>query len=340
MRSFLRIFGTTAILIGLGALIAGLDLLRNGANASFLTFDSLISVALQSSITAILATGATLVILGGGIDLSVGTLAGLCGALMAGTMPTLGTGGAIATGLAVGLLVGIVNGGLIAGINLPPFVATLGTMAIARTLTLVYTGGQPIADLTPAFRYLAAPGVASHFDPERDLWIGGPPIPTAVVLTFLVYALFHVLLTCTVLGRHIYAVGGNEAAVRLSGVSVARTKIAVYGLAGLMAALGGAVMTARVESAQPDPGIGLELQAIAAVVIGGTSLSGGRGGIWGTLVGALTMGMLQKGLNILEVNPFWQQGVVGALVIPAVSADLLRGRAERRPPRAREAPGS
>lgn len=318
-------------MLGLGAVIAGLDWFKNGPNASFLSFDSLISVALQSAITAILATGATVVILGGGIDLSVGTLAGLCGALIAGTMPGLGTGGAIVVGLGVGLIAGLVNGGLIASINLPPFVATLGTMAIARTLTLVYTGGQPIANLTPAFRYLAAPGVFSHFDKGRDLWTGGPPVPTAVVLTLVLYFAFYVLLNRTAFGRYIYAIGGNEAAVLLSGVSVARTKVMVYGLAGLMAGLGGALMTARVESAQPDPGGGLELQAIAAVVIGGTSLSGGRGGIWGTLIGALTMGMLQKGLNILEINPFWQQGVVGMLVILAVSADLLRRRAEKRP---------
>lgn len=283
-------------------------------NPRFLTAENIINILRQVSVYAILAVGETFVILSAGIDLSVGSVLALCGAISAGLIPSLSLYPAILAGLLLGALIGAINGVAISKGDVPPFVATLGTMAIARSLTLVYTKGGLISPLPPGYQYLGSGYILSPF------------LSVPVLITLLLYIVAHLLLTRTTFGRRVYAIGGNEEAARLSGINIARYKILIYMISGLTAGLGGIVMTARLNCAHPQAGLGYELQAIAAVVIGGTSLMGGEGGVGGTLIGALIMGVLTNGLNLLEVNPFWQQAVVGVLIIIAVLLDRLRRR--------------
>lgn len=283
-------------------------------NPRFLTLENMSNVLRQVSVYAILAVGETFVILTGGIDLSVGSVLALCGAVSAGLASSHPLMLALLAGILLGALIGAVQGTIIAKGNVPPFVATLGTMAIARSLTLVYTKGALISPLPQSFQYLGS-GHLIH-----------PLLSIPVLITLLIYILAHIVLSRTTFGRRVYAIGGNEEASRLSGVPVSRYKIYIYVISGLTAGLGGLVMTARLNCAHPQAGLGYELDAIAAVVIGGTSLMGGEGGVGGTLIGALIMGVLNNGLNLLEVNPFWQQTVVGSLIIIAVLLDRLRRR--------------
>jgi len=283
-------------------------------NPRFLTLDNISNVLRQVSVYAILAVGETFVILTGGIDLSVGSLLALCGAISAGLASSHSLTLALLVGIALGIFIGAVQGTIIAKGNVPPFVTTLGTMAIARSLTLVYTKGALISPLPESFQYLGS-GYLLH-----------PIFSIPVLITLFIYILAYIVLSRTMFGRRVYAIGGNEEASRLSGVNVARYKIYIYAISGLTAALGGVVMSARLNCAHPQAGLGYELDAIAAVVIGGTSLMGGEGGVGGTLLGALIMGVINNGLNLLEVNPFWQQAVVGSLIIIAVLLDRLRRR--------------
>lgn len=278
----------------------------------------------QISVNLCLSIGMTLVILSGGIDLSVGAILGLAGAVAAGllkdgvVLAPLGvrldvtTTGAIAAGLAVGALTGWINGLTITRFKLPPFVATLGMLSIARGLTMLWTGGFPITSLGTDFGFLGT-GVLLNM-----------PMPVWIML--MLVGVFVVVTQRTPFGRHIYAVGGNERAARLTGLNVPRIKLAVYTLAGALAGVAGLIVTARLDSAQPNAGLGYELDSIAAVVIGGTSLSGGRGSIGGTVLGCLIIGVLNNGLFLLNVSPFWQQVIKGSVILLAVAIDKMSNR--------------
>src|SRR6185436_12848280 len=274
----------------------------------FLSVSNLRNVLEQTAINAVVAVGMTFVIVSGGIDLSVGSIVAVSGVLLASA---LAAGApvpvAIAAGLAAGALCGLANGLLVTRGRLPPFIATLGMMSVARGAALVFTDGRPVSGFEAGFRSLAT---------ERVL---GLPAPVLVVAVSYVAA--HLLLTRTRFGRYVYAIGGNEEATRLSGVAVRFHKTMVYVLCGATSALAAVLLTARLNSAQPIAGMMYELDAIAATVIGGTSLLGGSGTIGGTLIGALIMGVLRNGLNLLGISSFLQQVVIGLVIIAAVLVD-------------------
>ncbi|ARK22327.1 ribose ABC transporter permease [Sporosarcina sp. P26b] len=277
---------------------------------SFLTLNNLFNVLRQVSINALIAFGMTFVILTGGIDLSVGSILALTGAVTAGMM----SGGmdpilAMLLGVLLGVLLGAINGLIIAKGKVAPFIATLATMTIFRGLTLVYTEGRPISGLGDSFT----------FQMLGKGYILGIPVP--VVTMAISFAVLYFILKKTTFGRRVYAVGGNEEASRLSGINVDRIKIYVYSLAGGLTAIAALILTSRLNSAQPTAGNMFELDAIAAVVLGGTSLTGGRGWIVGTLVGALIIGVLNNGLNLIGVSSFFQQVVKGAVILIAVLLD-------------------
>jgi len=283
-------------------------------SANFLTAGNLSNIVKQISVNAILATGATLIILTGGIDLSVGSLLALAGAVAGHFLLTAGIPAGIIAGLIVGVIAGSANGLLISYGRVAPFIVTLGTMTILRSLTLVFTNGKPISNYPESFLAIGE-GEIFH-------------IPIPVLIALLVMLACHLMLKHTRFGRYIYAIGGNEEATKLSGIKVKLQKTKVYVLAGLLSAIGAIVFISRLDSAQPQAGVGFELDAIAAVVIGGTSLSGGQGGIPGTLIGALIMGVLRNGLNLMEVSAFWQQAFIGSVIILAVLADQLRKKGD------------
>lgn len=277
---------------------------------NFLTVNNLLNVLRQVSINALIAFGMTFVILTGGIDLSVGSILALTGAVTAGLMaggmdPVL----AMFLGLLLGAVLGAINGVIIAKGKVAPFIATLATMTIYRGLTLVYTEGRPISGLgdSQAFQLLG-----------KGYFFG---IPVPVITMAITFGILYFILKKTTFGRRVYAVGGNEEASRLSGISVDRIKIYVYSLTGALAALAALILTSRLNSAQPTAGNMFELDAIAAVVLGGTSLTGGRGWIVGTLIGALIIGVLNNGLNLIGVSSFFQQVVKGAVILVAVLLD-------------------
>lgn len=283
------------------------------ANDNFLTASNLSNVLRQVSIIAIIAVGMTCAILTGGIDLSVGPVMALSGTLTAGLMvaglpPEL----AILAGLAVGALFGAGNGVFVAYAKMPPIIVTLATMGIARGLALIYTGGYPISDLPQGFSFLGRGEVL------------GLQVPILVMAV--VYILAYVLLNKTPIGRYIYAIGGNEEAARLSGVRVARYKLLVYMISGLTAAVAGIVLTSRLMSGQPNAGVGFELDAIAAVVLGGAAIAGGRGAIIGTLIGAMMLGVLNNGLNLMGVSPYIQNIIKGAIILLAIYIGRTRGK--------------
>jgi ribose transport system permease protein len=282
-------------------------------NHQFMTVANLTAVALQSSINAIIAIGMTLVIISAGIDLSVGSIAGLASVVAATVMATQGLGLGIATGLAVGLLAGAINGVLIARIGLAPFIVTLGTLALFRGAALVFTNGQPIYGIPEPFRAIFAGTLG--------------PVPTPVIIAIVCAIIIDFVLRRTTFGEHIIAIGGNEEAARLCGVAVGRVKALIYVIAGALSALGGFVLVARIGAAEPIGGTGYELDAIAATVIGGTSLFGGVGTVGGTLIGALILGGLRNGLTLMNVQSFWQQVASGLVIILAVLIDKLIRRA-------------
>ena len=277
---------------------------------SFLTLNNLFNVLRQVSINALIAFGMTFVILTGGIDLSVGSILALTGAVTAGMM----SGGmdpilAMLLGVLLGVLLGAINGLIIAKGKVAPFIATLATMTIFRGLTLVYTEGRPISGLGDSFT----------FQMLGKGYIFGIPVP--VITMAISFAVLYFILKKTTFGRRVYAIGGNEEASRLSGINVDRVKIYVYSLAGGLTAIASLILTSRLNSAQPTAGNMFELDAIAAVVLGGTSLTGGRGWIVGTLIGALIIGVLNNGLNLIGVSSFFQQVVKGAVILIAVLLD-------------------
>ena len=291
------------------------------ASEQFLTVPNLRNILLQISVNLCLSIGMTLIILTGGIDLSVGAILGLSGAVAAGLLKNglalkfagvqmqFTVFGAILAGLLVGLALGGFNGLAITRFKLPPFVATLGMLSIGRGLTMLWTNGFPITALGPKFGFIGA-----------GFLLG---VPMAVWISAALVVLFYVVSIHTTLGRYIYAVGGSEKAAAFAGLNVDRIKVWVYTLAGGLAAVGGLILTARLDAADPKAGLGYELDSIAAVVIGGTSLSGGRGSIFGTVLGCLIIGVLNNGLVLLEVSPFWQQVIKGFVILVAVAVDKL-----------------
>jgi ribose transport system permease protein len=275
------------------------------ASHSFLSTANLENVLRQVSINALIAVGMTCVILTGGIDLSVGSVMALSGTLAAGLMVAgMNAVAALVVGIAIGLGFGAANGFFVAYAQMPPIIVTLATMGIARGLALIYTGGYPIDGL---------PEWIGFFGRGRILGIQAP-----VLIMLVTYAIAWVVLERTPFGRYVYAIGGNEQATRLSGVRVARMKLIVYVLSGLTSAIASIVLTARLMSGQPNVGIGFELDAIAAVVMGGTSISGGRGSIVGTLIGALLLGVLNNGLNMVGLNPYVQNVIKGGIILLAI----------------------
>ncbi|KJK47258.1 sugar ABC transporter permease [Lentzea aerocolonigenes] len=296
IRKFTSENGALAGLVLLAAVITVMQ-------PAFLSVQNLLNVGVQTAVIAIMAFGMTFVVVAGGIDLSVGSVAafaGMVGALTAGPV-----------GLVFGVICGLLNGVLIAYGKLPPFIATLATLSIARGLAVVIAGGQP-HETDAAVTFLG-----SNLAPMV-------PLPLLLMLAF--FGVTGLILTRTNLGRRMYAIGGNEEAAKLSGIDVRKQKLWIYALSGLFAAAAGLVLAGRLGSAGPQAAVGYELDAIAAVVIGGASLSGGVGRATGTLVGALVLAVLRNGLNLLQVPPFWQQVVIGVVIALAALLDSLRRR--------------
>lgn len=281
----------------------------------FLTTENLLNVSLQTSITAIIAVGMTFVILTAGIDLSVGSIVALAGVLTTGALkldvpPILVYPIAIGIGLLFGVVSGASAGVFVTKFNITPFIVTLALMTIWRGLAFVVTQGRPIWELPEGFAFLAR---------GRILQI---PIPTIIMIV--VFAIAHFVLTRTRFGRYVYAVGGNPEAARLAGIKTNRILMEVYIISGFLSALSGVLLASRVNSGQPNSGLMYELDVIAAVVVGGTSLFGGRGTVIGTLIGSLLIGVLRNGLNLLDVESYIQQVIVGVVILLAVMMDRLR----------------
>ena len=287
----------------------------------FFTVDNSLNVLRQICVNLCLSIGMTIIILSGGIDLSVGSMLALSGAVAAGLLKKgivipgtdvfieVTVSGAIVAGVLVGMVLGWFNGFVITRFKLPPFVATLGMLSIARGLTMLWTGGFPITGLGDSFDYM---GSGHLLGIPMPVWISGALV-----------ALFIMLMRRTRFGRNVYAVGGNEKAATLSGLNVNRIKLLVYTLGGALSGVAGLLVTARLDSATPNAGVSYELDSIAAVVIGGTSLNGGRGSIMGTVLGCLIIGVLNNGLVLLEVSPFWQQVIKGVVILVAVAVDKV-----------------
>ncbi|MEM7736202.1 MAG: ribose ABC transporter permease [Deinococcota bacterium] len=297
-RDLLARFG---LVLALGALVLTLSLLSE----RFLTTSNIINVLRQISINAIIAFGMTVIIIGSGIDLSVGSLVaftGVVGASLAvNGVPALL---AVLIAIALGTALGAFNGSFVAFAGIAPFIVTLAGLTIFRGAALAFTDGRPVSGLPSLFMTLG-----------YGTWLS-IPVPIWVMLAVLIVT--HILLRFTALGRAIYAIGGNEEAARLSGIPVKRVLLFSYAYSGLTAAIAAMVLTGRLNSAQPSAGNAFELDAIAAVVVGGTSLFGGRGGVFGTLIGALIIGVINNGMNLLNVPSFYQQIVKGAVILGAL----------------------
>ncbi len=301
--------GIIAALLILCAILA----LNPITKSTFLTPKNIFNVLRQISTNLYIACAMTMVIILGGIDLSVGSIIALSGCIAAGGVSryNLPLFAALILGLFVGVLIGIFNGLFIAKTTIPAFIVTLATMNIARGLAYVYTGGSPVRVVTKEWQFLGAG------------YIG--PIPTPVIILVVILIISGFILNTTKLGRYIYAVGGNAEAARFSGINVARVKFLVHMYSGLMAGLSGIVLASRMYSGQPTSGEGAEMDAIAAVVVGGTSMAGGSGTIGGTIIGALIIGILNNGLNLLNVSSFWQYVVKGIVILLAVYIDYIKG---------------
>lgn len=292
----------------------------------FFTAENGLNILRQVSVNVCIAVGMTLIVLMAGIDLSVGSVLALCGAITAGVLKNgiaipsadLFIGftvlGAMICGLIAGSFAGLFNGFVITRFKVPPFVATLAMLTIARGFTMLYTKGHPISNLGDGFARIGTG------------WFLGIPVPVWIAAFVVLLAIFITNNTRT--GRYIYAIGGNENAARLSGINITKVKMKVYAIGGALAALGGIIVTSRLNSAQPNAGMSYELDAIAAVVIGGTSLSGGKGSIAGTVLGAIIIGVLNNGLVLLNVSPFWQQVVKGGVILLAVIIDKMNSKNE------------
>lgn len=320
-RSVLRADAARKFL-AFGALIV-LVIVFSLASKNFMTFNNVVGILLATAVNGVLALGVTFVIITGGIDLSIGTVMTFSGVMAAIFVINwdLPVAVGVVGGIMMGGLAGMINGIVISRMRVPPFIATLGMMYVAKGLALVFSELRPIYfNDAPAFRNISLGSLIGKVFPEFE-------IPNAVLILFGAAIVAAFLLNRTVLGRYTFALGSNEEATRLSGVNVKFWKTMVYTVGGLFAGLGGVLMAARLNSAQPALGQGYELDAIAAVVIGGTSLSGGEGTIMGTIIGAFVMSVLTNGLRILSVPQEWQIVVTGAILIGAVYMDIVRRRA-------------
>lgn len=298
---WLRRYG---LILALGVVCATLAVVK----PTFFSAANLVNIVRQVSINGLLAVGVTFVLLTGGVDLSLGSVVALTG-VVAASLAQPGDGPvllALAAGVGTGLACGLVNGAVITAGGVAPFIATLGMMTAARGLALVLSGGRPVSNLIPEFTRLGGN-------------LAGVPIPTLILAG--VAAAAWGALAWTRWGRHVYAVGSSEAAARVAGVRVTRVKLAAYGLSGALAGLAGGVLAARITTGQPNAGIAYELDAIAAVVIGGTSLSGGVGGVGGTMLGVLLLGLINSGLDQLNVSAYYQQIIKGVIIVGAVWLD-------------------
>ena len=282
--------------------------------STFLTPKNMFNILRQNASNLFLATGMTMVIILGGIDLSVGSVIALSGVVAAGCVVNFGLPEAVGfiAAIAVGAAVGLFNGFIICKTDIPPFIVTLASMNITKGIALVLTGGAPIRCMTDAFKF---PGAG---------YVG--PVPTPVILMVVIFIIAALMINKTQLGRHIYAVGGNAQAAKFSGISVEKVKFIVYSYTGLMAGIAGVVIASRLYSGQPTAGDGAEMDAIASVVVGGTSMSGGSGRIGGTLIGVLIIGVLNNGLNLMGVDSNFQYIVKGLVILLAVYVDFLRNK--------------
>lgn len=282
--------------------------------STFLTQKNIFNILRQNASNLFLATGMTMVIILGGIELSVGSVIALSGCVAAGCVEFLGLPEIVgfAAAILVGAIVGMFNGLVICKTDIPPFIVTLASMNITKGIALVYTQGAPIRCMSDAFKF---PGAG---------YIG--PFPTPVVLMIIIFAIAAYIINCTKLGRHMYAVGGNAQAAKFSGINVQKVKFIIYTYTGIMAGIAGIVIASRLYSGQPTAGDGAEMDAIAAVVVGGTSMSGGSGRIGGTLIGVLIIGVLNNGLNLLGVDSNWQYIVKGLVILLAVYVDYIRNK--------------
>ncbi|MCX4148223.1 ABC transporter permease [Paraburkholderia madseniana] len=306
MRDIYRRYGIVAVLVVLCIVLSF-------ANQYFLTLGNIADILRQTSINGILAVGMTYVVLTAGIDLSVGSTLALAGIISASLVTGPHPHGAaigLAAGLAVGAAIGAINGLLVARLSIPPFVATLGMLSAARGLTYIYNDGMPVTDLPDGYLTIGTGAIAG--------------IPVPIIVFALVVMLFWFVLRYTTYGRYVYAVGGNAKSAKTSGISTGKILFSVYVIGGLLAGLAGIILAARTTSALPQAGVSYELDAIAAVVIGGTSLSGGTGSLGGTVVGALLIGVINNGLNLLGVSSYYQQVVKGVIIVGAVLLDASR----------------
>ncbi len=296
--------------IALALLVAALSLAR----PNFLNLANLVNLVRQISINGILAVGVTYVLLTGGVDLSLGSVVALSGVAAAcfahpGEFPAVVP---VALGSLAGAACGAANGLVVARGRVAPFIVTLGMMTAARGMALLVSGGRPVSNLAAGFTHIGSGNIAG--------------VPEPILIFFFVALLSRVLLTNMRFGRYVYAVGGNENAALASGVPVRSVKMAAYTLCGALAGLAGVVLASRITTGQPNAGIGYELDAIAAVVIGGTSLNGGVGGVGGTILGALLMGVINNGLDLLNVSSYYQQVVKGLIIVGAVWLDRSKDR--------------
>jgi inositol transport system permease protein len=314
---FVRKYAIVLILLLMIALVSILS-------PAFLQPGNLVNVVRQISVTGLVAMGVTVAIISTGIDLSLGSVLGLA-AVVAASLAQQPDGPAvkypglvlpliipILAGLFVGLLCGLINGSLIAQFKIPPFIATLGMLTAARGLALLYSNGRPISNLTDEYNFLGRGAIL------------GVPVP--IIILGVVAIITHIMLNSTKFGRYVYAIGGNELAARFSGLNLKRVTIGIYAYSGLLAGLAGIMLSSRISSGQPGLGVGYELDAIASAVIGGTSLSGGIGTVWGTLVGALIIGVLNNSLDLLNVSAYWQQILKGAIIVVAIIIDQRKNR--------------
>jgi inositol transport system permease protein len=327
LNAFIRKYAIVLIFI---AMFVGMTLLTD----SFLQPRNLFNVVRQISVVGLIAIGVTMVIITTGIDLSSGSVLALAAVFAASLAQQPGWHDAkypglvvpvivpILVALGVGIVCGAMNGWLIARFKIPPFIATLGMMTVARGFALIYSN-RPVSGLTDAYNFIGQ-GEIFKVIPIPGQSPLGIPIPVIILAVVAIGA--HILLNNTRFGRHIYAIGGNEQAALISGLNIGRIKIGVYTIAGLLSGLAGLVLSSRIGSGQPGLAVGIELDAIAAAVIGGTSLSGGIGTIWGTIIGALIIGVLNNGLDLLNVSAYWQTIVKGSIIVVAVIIDERKNR--------------
>lgn len=324
-NNYFEIFKSIFKKYGIVIIFLGLFILMSVLSPAFLQTRNLLNVVRQISVIGLVAMGVTMVIITTGIDLSSGSIIALSAVVAASLAQRSDWAAAkyphltglpviipIMAGLAVGIIAGCINGTIIAKTRIPPFIATLGMMTVARGFALLYSDGRPISSLTNSYNFIGQGEVLG--------------IPFPIILLTVMAIITHTLLNNTKFGRYVYAIGGNEQAALVSGLNVGKYKMMIYTYAGFLSGMAGIVLSARISSGQPGLGTGYELDAIASAVIGGTSLSGGIGTIPGTIIGALIIGVLNNGLDLLNVSAYWQQIVKGAIIVGAVILDERKNR--------------